>query len=544
MGSAAGVFSIIPRPRHEELRPGRFTLDAHARLFVDRGLEIAGARLAALIANTLGRPASAVASPQSAGSSIALLLDPTARDSLGGEGYRLSIQPGRIEMRAATQAGALYAVQSLRQLLPVEIENGPRAEPGAGAIPCGEIEDTPRFPWRGFMLDEGRHFHGRETVKLLLELMSLHKLNVFHWHLTEDQGWRIEIRRFPELTQIGATKKGTMRSPRGMPDSIALAGFYSQDAIRDIVAYAAERSITIVPEIDFPGHARSALAACPWLGCTRGPYEVWDQIGIQPDIMCAGRETTFEFLEKVLEEVNALFPGHWIHVGGDEAPKKRWKECPDCRARMGMLGLTEPDELQTWMTNRVAALLRSRGRGAIAWNDSLGPALDPGVRIQYWLRHRKGLVAEVRRGREMVASSFWDTYLDHGYALTPLSRAYAYEPVFPELDEGIESRVLGIEAPAWTEMIPDRARLWYQVFPRLCAYAETGWTPREVRNYAFFRTRLPGLLARIRALGASHAPLDVVEPGAFRRAFGVLSIYQEQSGVALEGTSLSEYLRS
>jgi hexosaminidase len=530
--SARGLNSIIPCPRRVESLPGRYALDARSQVVVGRGLEVAGARLAALISNALGWEVGAKRSAAPGRPSISLLLEPALNQSLGDEGYRLSIRPALIQMRAAAPAGALYAVQSLRQLLPPWAEQGPRAGEREWAIPCGEIEDAPRFTWRGLMLDEGRHFHGKETVKLLLELMSLHKLNVFHWHLTDDQGWRIQIHRFPELTRIGSIRKGTMASPRGKPSAASHSGFYTQEDIRDIVSCAAERSITVVPEINLPGHARSALAACPSLGCTRGPYEVWDRIGIQPEIMCAGREHTFDFLENVFEEVIDVFPGHWIHIGGDEAPKKRWKECADCCARMDSLGLADPDALQTWMTNRVAAFLRLHDRGAMVWNDSLSPGLDPEIRIQYWLRRRKELITAIRRGREVVASSFWDCYLDHSYALTPLSRAYAYEPVFPGVEDGIESRVLGIEAPVWTEMIPDRPRLWYQVFPRLCAFAETGWTPREGKDFSSFSARLPGLLERIRFLGASHAPLDMVESRAVRRLFGLLSIYQQQKGIA------------
>lgn len=491
MGGGSEDFLIIPQPRFMERRPGMCLIRGRA---------------------------------------TATTVDPSLHADLGDEGYRLSVSPGGVVIRASTAAGAFYAGQTLRQLLP------PRSEHEGGevehSIPCVEIEDGPRFTWRGCMLDEGRSFHGTETVKLLLDLMALHKLNVFHWHLTEDQGWRIEIRAYPRLTTVGALRGGSMRAPRSRPDNLPYSGFYTQEEIREIVSYASERFITIVPEIDFPGHARAALAAYPALGCTRGPYDVWDHVGIQPEIMCAGREGTFAFLQSVLEEVMAMFPGPWIHLGGDEAPKQRWNVCADCRARMASVGAADANGLQTWMTNRVASFLKSRGRSTIVWNDSLGPDLDPDIAIQHWLHGHGALRASVTNGRRMVASSFWRCYLDHGYALTPLSRAYDFEPVWRGLEAQSASRVLGIEAPIWTEMIPDRARLWYQVFPRLCAYAETGWSRKDGRDFAFFLRRLPAMLERMRLLGAGHAPMVEVESRPLKRLFGILSIYQEQQGVA------------
>jgi hexosaminidase len=522
---SAGPLPITPKPRSIARGPGRFELRGDVAVTHDPGLAVAGARLARAVAAALGLPGVPARAPAAGHGDIAMTLDAALEAPLGAEGYQLSVSPQGVQVRASSAAGALHAVQTLRQLLPAG------AEPGAIHLPCVEIEDAPRFSWRGFMLDEGRYFHGKATVKTLLDLMELHKLNVFHWHLTEDQGWRIEMRRHPELTRIGSARKGSTKSLRGRPDGVPHAGFYTQADIREIVAYAAERAITVVPEVDFPGHARSALAACPWLGCTRGPYEVWDRVGIQPEIMCAGRESTFELLQDVLEEMMELFPAPWVHIGGDEAVKTRWKECPDCRKRMASLGIEEPNALQTWMTNRMAGFLRSHGRETIVWNDSLGPDLDPQIVVQYWLRKRKDVVAEVKRGRRVICSSFANTYLDHGYAFTPLSRAYRYEPVFADLDEASASRVLGIEAPLWTEMVPDLQRMWYQTFPRLCAYAETGWTEKGLKDFDDFRSRLPSLLAHVSALGAGCAPLSAVEPGALRRFFGPLSIFQEQKGV-------------
>ncbi|MGO9412050.1 MAG: GNAT family N-acetyltransferase [Spirochaetia bacterium] len=538
IGSAVS-HSIIPQPRALELTPGFFVLHGSGSMgsgsmgsapaggaFILREARLAGVarHLEHIVKTATGRPALSGEALKAEVSPISLKLDPLLRSALGNEGYRLSVRPDRVEMRAAEPAGIFYAIQTFRQLL--------RGEGELCGAPCVEIEDAPRFSWRGFMLDEGRFFQGEETVTRLLDLMALEKLNVFHWHLTEDQGWRVEIKRYPELTRIGSVRAGSMSYPRGKPDNVPHSGFYTQEEIRRIVSYASERFITIVPEVELPGHALSALASYPWLGCTGGPYSVWDHIGIQPELLCAGKETTFEFLQGVLEELAELFPGPWFHFGGDEAPKERWKECPACNARLKSLGLDDFSGLQTWMLNRMAAFLRTKGKGTVAWNDALGPRLDPGVRLQFWRGHEDELMASMRKGREVIGSSYWDCYLDHAHSLTPLDRAYRYDPVLPGLDEESAKRTVGLEAPLWTEMVPTPQRLWYQVFPRLCACAETGWSPASRKDWSSFRKRLPGFLRHVRSLGAGHAPLHEANPGRMKRMFGLSSLTKKQTGVA------------
>ena len=344
------------------------------------------------------------------------------------------------------------------------------------------------------MLDEGRHFQGMETVKDLLDVMALLKMNIFHWHLCEDQGWRIEIKHYPELTQTGARRPGTghslldvlLKRHDGQPHE----GFYTQEKLREIVVYAAKRHITIVPEIEMPGHSMASLSAYPQNGCTGGPYEVRTGFGVSQELYCPGKDQSLRFLENVLEEVLEIFPGPYIHLGGDEAPKKRWKTCPDCQARMQAERMQEVSELQTWLINHMASWLQERGRTPIGWNENLEPDLNSNMVIQYWAGDFKKVVRAAQAGRPLILSPFLDYYLDHAYSLTPLSRTYAYEPFRDGLEEAPFGTLLGVETPLWTEFIPNRARLDYQVFPRLLAVAETSWTAGYKRSFNDFERRL------------------------------------------------------
>jgi hexosaminidase len=384
------------------------------------------------------------------------------------------------------------------------------------------------------MLDEGRHFHGQETVLRTLDLMALHKLNVLHWHLTEDQGWRIEIQRYPRLTGVGSMRAGTAtrRLGRGH-DGVPHGGFYTQQEVREIVAYAAERQIAIVPEVEMPGHCRAALAAYPELSCTGGPFEVACHFGIMLDIFCVGKEQVFAFLQGVLDEVMDLFPSPYVHIGGDEVFKARWRRCPDCQARMRQEGLKNAHELQVYFTNRIAAYLSAHGRRAVGWNDMLQEGLAENAVVQYWIRNRKGAVAAIQGGRDAVISSFLYTYLDHSFSLTPLSKAYRFEPLFPGLDEASAKHVLGLEGPMWTEFVPDRTCLDYQTYPRLTALAEVGWSPREKRAYGDFRRRLASFLPRLDRLGVGYAPQKDWEPSRLKRLFGVFTILQPRTKTSM-----------
>jgi hexosaminidase len=504
---------IIPLPSQIEALPGEFQLTAETTIHSDLINRKQAGYLQALLSTPTGFPLRILGLDQASNNIIRLRLNP-GLESLGREGYRLTVSPQAVLVEAPESTGVFYGIQTLRQLLPVEIEERHPVSDVDWRIPCMIITDQPRFAWRGFMLDEGRHFQGRDTVLKTLDLMALQKLNVFHWHLTEDQGWRIEIKQYPRLTEVGSKRLGTRKGfTAGKHDGIPHAGFYTQDEIRAIVAYAADRFITVVPEVEMPGHSVAALAAYPELSCTGGPFKVATHFGIFPDIYCAGKEGTFAFLQNVLDEVMELFPSPYIHIGGDEAPKKRWKNCPECQRRIQAEGLKDAHALQVYLTNRIAAYLDSKGRHAIGWNEILQPGLAENAVVQFWARGRKQLLEAIRtEHRPTVMSSCFSTYLDYPYNLLPLRRLYRYEPVPAGLDELAAASILGVESPLWTEWVPNRARLDYQLYPRLTALAETGWTPRDRKSLPDFLSRLRSFMSRLNCLGVQPASLQEANP--------------------------------
>jgi hexosaminidase len=525
--------AIIPLPAHIEAHDGTFSFNPETGILTEAANRWNADYLHSLLAAPTGFPLAVRELGLPKKNCICLRLDPELK-SLGSEGYRLEISPESLSVEAPGTAGVFYGLQSLRQLLPIEVE---ARQPVSGMdwqVACQIITDRPRFAWRGFMLDEGRHFHGKDTVLRTLDLMALQKLNVFHWHLTEDEGWRIEIKKYPKLTEVGAWRAGTSYSlTGGAHNGVPHGGFYTQAEIREIVAYAADRHITIVPEVEMPGHALAALTAYPELSCSGGPFEMGTHFGIYPDIFCAGSEATFSFLKHVLDELLELFPSSTIHIGGDEAPKKRWKACPNCQQRMRDEQLKDEHALQVYFTNRIVAYLDSKGRHAMGWNEILQAGLAKSAVVQFWVRGRKDLLQALRNDqRAIVMSTFLEAYLDHAYSLMPLSRAYRYEPVPKELDEKEAATILGLEFPLWTEWVPERLRLDYQAYPRLTAMAETAWTPKELKDLADFRSRLPEFLARLDRLGVRYAPMDQAEPGRIKQLFGIFSILRPQTKIA------------
>ncbi len=448
--------------------------------------------------------------------------------SLQPEAYQIFITPEKINLHAASKAGMFYGVQTLLQL--IRSKHEPHAET-PGDLPCLEIIDQPRFGWRGFMLDEARHFHGVKTVKSLLDWMAYFKLNTFHWHLTEDQGWRIEIKKYPLLTEIGAQRSQSQigglfnKTTNNMPHS----GFYTQEEIREIIDYAAVRHINIVPEIEMPGHSLAALAAYPQFGCTGGPYQVSPHWGIFSDIYCVGKKETILFLEDILEEIISLFPGKYIHTGGDEAPKKNWKSCPDCQNKAQALNLKNVRGLQTYLANHFTRFLTEKERQLIGWNEILSPELSPDAIVQFWTGRENLLWNHVREGRKAILSNFAAYYLDHGYLRSALDKVYQYEPIPADLETEYHQNVLGIETPLWTEFVPNRARLDYQVFPRLIAVAESAWLMPEKKNYRAFEQRLINILPQLDADGILYAPLETWTPPRLKRLWGPFSIMQAQT---------------
>ena len=525
--------NILPLPARLEPLPGAFQLTGDTLIYTDEANRLNAGYLQQHL--TLPTGFAFLIQPEiDTALGIHLRINP-ALAHLGTEGYHLLASPRVVILEAPTPTGVFYAIQSLRQLLPASIEYKQRMSGEDWRIPTVEIYDQPRFSWRGFMLDEGRHFQGKEAVLQTLELMALQKLNVFHWHLTEDQGWRIQINAYPRLTEVGSHRPGTSRGLLGKQDGIPHTGFYTQADVREIVAYAAARHITVVPEIEFPGHSLAALASYPELSCTGGPFQVATHFGIFPDIYCAGKDSTFTFLQNVLDEVFELFPSPYIHIGGDEAPKKRWKACPDCQRRIRQEDLKDEHALQIYFTNRILKYLSQRGRRAIGWNQILDAGLARDAVVQYWLGSRQPLLQAIREDqRQVVMSSFLDAYLDHSYSLTPLSRAYRYEPVPAELDDAQSACILGLEFPLWSEHLRSRRRLDYQAYPRLSAMAETAWTPKAQKDLGSFRQRLVHFLERLGIMGVSFASLEEAQPSRLKQAFGIFTIFVPQTKISVK----------
>lgn len=431
---------------------------------------------------------------------IEWILDPDD-PSTGDEGYRLEAGRRKIRITAASEAGLFYGTMTLRQLIPVKKSR-------VLNIPFVTIADKPRFKWRGMHLDVCRHFFPVEFIKKYLDILAMHKMNVFHWHLTEDQGWRIEIRQYPKLTEIGAWRVDrehqhwNRRTPPEPGEKATYGGFYTQDEVREIVQYAAERYITVVPEIEMPGHAMAALAAYPELSCTGGPFHVMPG-SYWPinDIYCAGKESTFAFLENVLSEVAELFPGPFVHIGGDEAGKANWKQCPDCQARIRDEGLHDERELQSYFIRRIEKFLASKHKKLIGWDEILEGGLAPEATVMSW-RGMEGGTEASRAGHDAVICPTANCYLDYyqsedtenepvaigGYL--PLDSVYAFEPIPPGLETDKQHHILGAQGNVWTEYIPNGNHVEYMALPRLCAIAEVVWSAPEKRDSDGFKNRL------------------------------------------------------
>ena len=489
--------SLLPKPARLEPGEGSVRLSGATRVHLSSDVKRAQ-EVARELEQSLADRFESVSSGSGAKASIHLAVVVPASDHLDREWYLLSVIPEKVSIEARAPAGLFYGVVTLLQLLD---------EFPDGEIPCVRIEDSPRFPWRGAHLDVCRHFFPVSFVKRFIDLLALHKLNRFHWHLTEDQGWRVEIERYPRLVEVGAWRT---------VDGQRTGGFYTSDEIREVVEYAARRFVTIVPEIEMPGHALAALAAYPELACTAGPFEVTTEWGIFDDVFCAGNDHTLEFLETVLDEVMGLFPGELIHIGGDECPKARWRDCPRCQSRIQNEGLADEDALQGWFTARISRFLDDRGRKAIGWDEVLEGGVDRSVAVMCWRGSDKGVEA-VRQGREVVMCPITHCYFDYAQSddpaepgnigVTSLETAYQFEPR-PELLTDVEgARILGGQGNLWTEKMATEERLEYMAFPRLCALAEVVWSPPGGRSWPEFRGRLARHLRRLEEQGVHYRPL-------------------------------------
>jgi hexosaminidase len=501
--------SVIPRPTAVEMRGDGFELTADTVILVDEAAAAVGDYLAQLLSPATGYELKrkSLFSDPSPVPVIRLRIDANA-DGLGEEGYRLEASPKLIDIAAKTPAGLFYGCQTLRQLLPVQVDSGETVQGVAWAVPGLVIEDMPRFKWRGMHLDVCRHFFDKEFVKQYIDLMARYKLNTFHWHLTEDQGWRIEIKKYPKLTEVGAW--------RTEKDGTRYGGYYTQDDIREVVAYAQSRFITVVPEVEMPGHAQAALASYPELSCTGGPFEVSNEWGIRKDVFCAGNEQTYTFLEDVLDEVIPLFPGAYFHIGGDECPKDRWKECDKCQAKIKAEGLKDEDELQSHLVRHFDKFLAERGKKLIGWDEILEGGLAEGAAVMSW-RGVKGGIAAAQLGRSVVMTPHTHLYFDFKqvksddelgafYNHNPISveKVYSYEPIPEELTQEQARFILGAQGNVWTEPIETPEQVQYMTLPRMVGLSEVVWSDKSLRDWQDFERRLIGEYGRYDLLGVTY----------------------------------------
>lgn len=450
-----------------------------------------------------------------ANNTIILALDPAIKNK---EGYILTTTSKSIRISGQTANGIFYGIQTLRKAIPAT------AQKAEISLPAGEIKDEPRFSYRGMHLDVCRHFYPVEFVKRYIDLLALHNMNTFHWHLTEDQGWRIEIKKYPKLTEIGSIRSKTVigKAGSGKYDNTPYGGFYTQEQAKEIVKYAQERFITVIPEIDLPGHMLAALAAYPELGCTGGPYEVCPDWGIFDDVLCIGNDKTLPFLEDVLAEIIEIFPSKYIHIGGDEAPRTRWKECIKCQARIKNEGLkadkehTAEDRLQTFCMTRIEKYLNGKGRQIIGWEEILKGDVAPNATVMSWRGIQSGIKA-AQMGHDVIMVPKEHCYFDYYQAkdtkqeplaiggFVPVENVYNLNPVPDELTPEQQKHILGAQANLWSEYIPTTQQVEYMVLPRMAALSEALWTQPQSKDYESFLQRLPWLVKLYQRDGVNYA---------------------------------------
>ena len=496
--------NIIPKPNKIEYGQGRFLFNTHTKILIDDNEDVN--RIASFFgdqirANTVLDPEIRLMNnTQDLHNKVIFRLE-TNKDELGEEGYKLVVDRDKINLLANTPKGLFWGIQTLLQLFPLSVYE--KKQLSEIEIPCVAIIDKPRFNYRGMHLDVCRHMFPVDFIKRYIDLLAFYKFNTFHWHLTEDQGWRVEIKKYPELTKTGAWRKETLIGHGGNKpfeyDGEPYGGFYTQEEIRAIVDYAAKRQITIIPEIEMPGHSLAALASYPQLACTPGPFEVATRWGVFNDIYCT-KEETFEFLENVLLEVMGMFPSKYIHIGGDEAPKARWKKCQTCQATIKREGLKDEHELQSYFIRRMEKFLNSHGRSIIGWDEILEGGLAPNATVMSW-RGTEGGIAAAQQGHNAIMTPGSHCYFDHYQAnpefqplaiggYTPLKKVYHYEPIPEELSSAVAQYILGAQANVWTEYIASPEEVEYMILPRMAALAEVNWAQLETKNWPDFQRRI------------------------------------------------------
>jgi len=524
--------SIIPQPLSVKESSGNFAIGKKTIIYVDDNnpsLQKIAEMLSSQLKYETGYDLKVIKITGDAPSNAIILTQKDAIDFLGAEGYSLSVRSDKVIIKGMQPAGVFYGAQTLLQLLPVKSEtvlpspaSVPRSpvsslrSPVSLTIPGVEIKDKPRFGWRGMMLDVGRYFYSVDFIKKYIDYLAMHKMNTFHWHLTEDHGWRIEIKKYPKLTDVSAWREATQYDKStNQLDKNPHGGFYTQDQVREVVAYAKDRFVTIVPEIEMPGHSLAALVAYPELSCTGGPFKIPDQWGIQKDVFCAGNEQTFKFLEDVLTEIAELFPSPIIHIGGDECPKDHWKTCPKCQARIKTEGLKDEHELQSYFIKRIEKFLLTKNKRIIGWDEILEGGLAPNAAVMSW-RGIKGGIAAAQQHHDVIMApttyAYFDYYQGEPYlepvaigGFLPLDKVYSYEPVPSELNTEEASFIKGVQATIWCEFIHSAEKVEYMSFPRAAAVAEIGWTDPKLKNWEDFKRRLEMQYQRYKNAGINYS---------------------------------------
>lgn len=518
--------SIIPMPQKAEVHTGSFTIDEGTVLAAGAAERATADYLQDLI--QAGSGVSLEINNRASEGAIILSIDSSQTERFGEEGYALSISPENVTITASAEPGLFYGVQSLRQMLPAAFERSNGSATLGFTIAAVEIEDRPRFGWRALMLDEARYFMGKDAVYKILDQMAQLKLNVFHWHLTDDHGWRIEIKKYPKLTEIGAFRKDTQFGTpetrqtdrfRGEPHG----GFYTQEEIKEILAYAAAHHITVVPEIAMPGHASAAIASYPWLGTISKDVEVATKIGVQDPVFNVADPRVIEFLEDVLDETIALFPSDVIHIGGDEVRYDEWNESVEIQALMEREGIATPAALQVHFTNQISQYVEGKGRRIMGWNEILGlqihhwqeesdqiteseSNLAQSAVVHFWKGDPEMMITAAERGHDIVNSTHQHTYLDYTYQQIGMKHAYDFNPIPDGMSEAQAERILGLGAQMWPEYTHDEQTMERQIYPRIAAYAEVGWTDLDNKDYADFRDRLLDLALRWEAKDIQYGP--------------------------------------
>lgn len=452
--------------------------------------------------------------------------------------YTLAVNNNGIYIAGNNEAGTFYGIQTLIQLLPVNTEAS--SDNTKLAIPYVSITDYPRFGYRGLMLDVGRHFFPVDFIKTYIDFIAMHKMNNFHWHLTDDQGWRIEIKKYPRLTEIGAWRNGTVigHFPGNGSDNTRHGGFYTQEQVKEVIAYANKRYVNVIPEIEMPGHASAAIAAYPWLSCfaneptknspnaaditkTAGGKQVQETWGVFEDVFCAGNDSTFTFLQDVLNEVTALFPSTYVHVGGDECPKSNWKRCPKCQARMKQLGLKTEHELQSYFVQRIEKYVNSKRKKMIGWDEILEGGLAPNATVMSW-RGEKGGIEAAKQNHDVLMTPTTYVYFDYAQSkhedslviggYLPLEKVYSYEPIPAVLTAEQGKHILGGQSNLWTEYIDNGNKIAFMLFPRLTALSEVLWSSKEKKDYKDFQKRLQTQFKRYDFQGIHYSKASLEPP--------------------------------